>query len=131
MERAGGSGRESAGATGPGAAGEGEGPSANCPRGPQRLQPGEHPGLTAITSSRSAGRTGRRPRAGITMNLLSGWRSISRQKELFRCAVQLHGSTEEAGHWVLPPGKSMHVRGRALDVGPPGAAHWLDTYGYP
>lgn len=67
---------------------------------------------------------------GIELVVTSGWRSYERQEELFRRAVDEHGSEEAAGRWVLPPDESMHVRGLAVDVGPPEAADWLAKNGW-
>ncbi|NDL58063.1 peptidase M15 [Phytoactinopolyspora sp. XMNu-373] len=67
---------------------------------------------------------------GIELVVTSGWRSYGRQEQLFWEAVDKHGSEEAAGRWVLPPDESMHVRGLAVDVGPPEAAAWLAENGW-
>ena len=57
-------------------------------------------------------------REGLAEPLLlptSGYRSSSRQAELFRRAVARYGSTREARKWVAPPGGSAHQSGRAID----------------
>ncbi len=68
--------------------------------------------------------------AGVKLNVNSGWRSRAEQAELARTAVRQYGSLEEAGRFVLPPDKSEHPRGRAVDIGPPSAADWLGRHGH-
>lgn len=46
----------------------------------------------------------------------SGFRSNELQEQLFRAAVQRHGSEEAARRWVAPPGRSQHNHGRAVDL---------------
>lgn len=71
---------------------------------------------------------------GYELNITSGWRSLSYQQMLFDRAVARHGSTKAASKWVLPPKKSMHPWGLAIDVnygsGSKKAAKWLETNGY-
>lgn len=64
----------------------------------------------------------------VTVTLLSGYRPYSRQEQLYREQVARTGSIEEARKLVLPPWKSMHVRGKAVDVDKPFAA-WLRKKG--
>ena len=66
---------------------------------------------------------------GVELHITSGWRSHAEQAELFAAAVKKYGSAEAASHWVLPPGQSAHERGKAIDVGPPQGAAWLDEHG--
>ncbi len=66
---------------------------------------------------------------GVTITVTSGWRSKAHQEELFEQAIRRYGSAEAASHWVLPPSKSEHVRGAAIDVGPRAAAKWLEHNG--
>ena len=49
--------------------------------------------------------------------LYSGWRSSQRQTELWQEALRRYGSAEAADDWVAPPGRSMHERGLAVDLG--------------
>ena len=44
-------------------------------------------------------------------------------------AVEEYGSELAAAQWVLPPGLSSHVTGRAVDVGPAEGAAWLAEHG--
>ena len=67
--------------------------------------------------------------AGVELRITSGWRSHAEQAALFDAAVRKYGSTAAASHWVLPPGKSDHERGLAIDVGPAAGAAWLDAHG--
>lgn len=62
---------------------------------------------------------------GVTLTLTSGWRSADEQQVLVDEAVATYGSVEEAHRWVLPPEKSAHVAGLAIDVGPMDGALWL------
>jgi D-alanyl-D-alanine carboxypeptidase len=66
---------------------------------------------------------------GVDLAVTSGWRSAAHQQQLYDEAVAKYGSPEVARRWVLPPGESAHVRGEAVDVGPPAAARWLETNG--
>jgi len=49
--------------------------------------------------------------------VVSGFRSTERQAELWADAVAQYGDPEVADNWVAPPGRSMHERGLAVDVG--------------
>lgn len=76
-------------------------------------------------------------KSGHTLNMTSGYRSYSRQKYLYERAIKRHGSAEAASKWVLPPGKSNHPWGIAIDInygtgGTKGkkAAAWLEKNGY-
>jgi LAS superfamily LD-carboxypeptidase LdcB len=66
---------------------------------------------------------------GVELQVTSGWRSRDEQAQLFADAVRKYGSAERASHWVLPPDRSEHVRGAAVDVGPPSGARWLERHG--
>lgn len=66
---------------------------------------------------------------GVELHLTSGWRTWAEQQELFNAAVKKYGSPEAASRWVLPPDKSAHVRGAAVDVGPRSGAKWLERHG--
>ena len=66
---------------------------------------------------------------GVELRVTSGWRSRAEQQQLFEAAVATYGSAAKARRWVLPPGESEHVRGGAVDVGPPAAAAWLEQHG--
>jgi D-alanyl-D-alanine carboxypeptidase len=70
---------------------------------------------------------------GINLVITSGFRTAARQEYLFQKAVQKYGSEKEASKWVLPPDKSHHPDGIALDVnypGNPGDTKWLEVNGY-
>ena len=66
---------------------------------------------------------------GVELHITSGWRSRAEQEQLYEQAIQKYGSPEEASHWVLPPDKSAHVKGEAVDVGPRAGAQWLEDNG--
>lgn len=49
--------------------------------------------------------------------VVSGYRSHARQSELWQQALMRYGDPEVADDWVAPPGRSMHERGLAVDLG--------------
>lgn len=66
--------------------------------------------------------------SGVYFEVNSGWRSVEEQERLFAEAVEQYGSEREAARWVAPP-TSMHVQGRAVDIGPMTATDWLAQFG--
>jgi D-alanyl-D-alanine carboxypeptidase len=66
---------------------------------------------------------------GVDFVLTSGWRSAAYQQHLLDEAVSEYGSAEAAGEFVLPPEKSRHVTGEAVDVGYTDANSWLSQHG--
>jgi D-alanyl-D-alanine carboxypeptidase len=87
-------------------------------------------GLTPVLAGRVADAFAAAGRADVTIRVNSGWRSRAAQLSLWRAAVKKYGSEKAARHWVLPPDESAHPLGRAVDIGPPTGAAWLDRYGY-
>ena len=70
---------------------------------------------------------------GIYLKLVSGFRTVERQKYLFDQAIKKYGSYKEAAKWVAPPEISHHPMGLAMDVNYPNepeAAKWLEINGY-
>jgi len=74
---------------------------------------------------------------GHTFAITSGFRTLETQKFLYERAIKRHGSAAAATKWVLPPKKSNHPWGLAIDVnygvgGTKGkkAASWLEKNGY-
>lgn len=70
---------------------------------------------------------------GIDLVITSGFRTSARQAYLFELAVEKYGSVKEASKWVLPPEKSHHPDGIALDINYPGDPEdtkWLELNGY-
>lgn len=67
--------------------------------------------------------------AGLTPEVRSAWRSEQWQQVLFDRAVARYGSRTEASKWVLPPLRSAHVKGYAVDVHPQAVATWLERHG--
>ncbi|MBN9376069.1 MAG: M15 family metallopeptidase, partial [Cellulomonas sp.] len=67
--------------------------------------------------------------AGVTLTLTSGWRSVAEQEQIIAGDIATYGSVTEAHRWVLPPDKSAHVQGEAIDVGPTSGAAWLGVHG--
>ncbi|GII95960.1 D-alanyl-D-alanine carboxypeptidase [Sinosporangium siamense] len=65
--------------------------------------------------------------AGHTLHITSGYRTAEQQRSEFRQAVRKYGSAAKAREYVLPPEKSAHVKGLAIDVGPEPAARWLES----
>ena len=68
-------------------------------------------------------------REGLHINITSGFRSATEQQRLYDEAIAKYGSPQKARHWGLPPAESDHVKGLAIDVGPPAAAAWLEKHG--
>ncbi|WP_197379226.1 M15 family metallopeptidase [Mycolicibacterium mengxianglii] len=66
---------------------------------------------------------------GIEMRINSGWRSRGFQQRLFEDGVVTYGSVQAAQEFVASPEASMHVAGKAVDVGPPEAAAWMSHNG--
>lgn len=65
----------------------------------------------------------------VTMVVTSGWRSAEYQSRLFDDALDTYGSEEEAMKWVLPPDRTKHVTGDAVDIGYTDGADWLGRFG--
>lgn len=61
--------------------------------------------------------------SGGRVTILSGYRSVERQKQLFDAAVKKYGSVAAARKYVAPPGKSQHNHGNAVDLG--GDLKWV------
>ncbi len=69
---------------------------------------------------------------GVSIYVVSDFRSLSRQQTLFNQAVRKYGSINEASKWVAPPLVSHHPWGIAIDVNYPDepvGAGWLETHG--
>jgi hypothetical protein len=62
---------------------------------------------------------------GVELKVTSGWRSRGFQQRLFDDAVRTYGSVDIAKQLVASPDTSMHVVGKAVDVGAADAAEWL------
>ena len=70
---------------------------------------------------------------GLSLQITSGYRSLSRQKYLFDQAIKKYGSYKDAAKWVSPPEISHHPLGLAIDVNypkNPETAKWLEINGY-
>lgn len=65
---------------------------------------------------------------GVALTLTSGLRTPAEQQRLVDEAVERYG-VPEAYRWVLPPDRSAHVQGLAIDVGPTAGAYWLQEHG--
>ncbi|WP_433271895.1 D-alanyl-D-alanine carboxypeptidase family protein [Actinosynnema sp. CS-041913] len=66
---------------------------------------------------------------GVRMCVQDGKRSVGQQQREFADAVQRFGTAELAAQYVLPPEKSMHVKGTAVDVQPLESAAWVERNG--
>ncbi|NDU74809.1 peptidase M15 [Actinomadura sp. DSM 109109] len=66
---------------------------------------------------------------GVRFFVNSGWRSPKYQNELLRDALSKYGSPAEAARWVATPATSLHVAGKAVDIGRTDAAAWLAARG--
>ncbi|RKT56144.1 D-alanyl-D-alanine carboxypeptidase family protein [Saccharothrix australiensis] len=66
---------------------------------------------------------------GVTLCLNDGKRSVGQQQREFADAVQRFGTAELAARYVLPPEKSMHVKGLAVDIQPLESAAWVEHNG--
>ncbi len=67
---------------------------------------------------------------GVTIRINSGRRSAAKQRRLLQEAIKRYGSYEAATRWVLPPDKSAHVKGQAVDIAPQAAMVWLNKNGW-
>lgn len=67
--------------------------------------------------------------ADVEFRVNGGWRSRAYQDGLRTAAVSRYGSEEAAARWVATPGKSAHVSGDAVDIGPAEAQAWLSEHG--
>ena len=66
---------------------------------------------------------------GVRMCVNDGKRSKAQQQREFDNAVHKFGTAELAARYVLPPDKSMHVKGIAVDVQPLSSAAWIEHNG--
>ena len=74
-------------------------------------------------------------KAGYSLRITSGYRSYAKQNYLWNREVQkFNGNKKLASRWVLPPSKSNHPWGIAIDVnygnGSRSGAKWLEKNGY-
>jgi hypothetical protein len=56
------------------------------------------------------------PEVRSGLSVISGFRSVDRQREIFEDAVKKYGSEQAARKWAAPPGKSNHNHGEAVDL---------------
>lgn len=56
------------------------------------------------------------PKVAAELRIMSGYRSVKRQTELWNAALKKYGSVAAARKWVAPPGKSGHNHGHAADL---------------
>jgi LAS superfamily LD-carboxypeptidase LdcB len=77
------------------------------------------------------------PEIAQGLGILSGYRSVERQRELWNDAVRRYGSEAAASRWVARPGSSQHNHGNAADLtwngeslaqAPAWVVNWLHTH---
>ncbi len=61
---------------------------------------------------------------GVELVLISGFRSVEAQRELFNRQIQRKGGVGVAALWSAPPGYSEHHTGYALDIGDGKRPEW-------
>ncbi len=66
---------------------------------------------------------------GVRLCVQDSKRSLGQQQREFTDAVRRFGTAELAAKYVLPPEKSMHVKGIAVDVQPLASAAWVERNG--
>ncbi|MFE3204932.1 D-alanyl-D-alanine carboxypeptidase family protein [Embleya sp. NPDC059237] len=93
----------------------------DAPKDPKALTPAAYAAWKKIDQAMAA--------EGIKLNLNSGKRGWAHQQRLLDEKIAEVGSREAALHWVLPPEKSMHVQGVAVDIYPANAQAWLQAKG--
>lgn len=98
-----------------------EGPQEDAPAEPSPTPTSLDPDL----ADRFAAAQAAAAAEGVVLTLTSGWRTPAEQQALVDEALATYGSAEEAHRWVLPPERSAHVAGLAIDVGPMDGAAWL------
>ncbi len=84
-------------------------------------------GLDPVLADRLTAAVALAAAEGVELRLTSGWRSAQEQAELVGRAVAELGEAE-ARRRVLPPERSAHVAGTAVDVGPREGAAWLEAH---
>lgn len=67
--------------------------------------------------------------ANVKLCVQDGKRSVGQQEREFADAVRRFGTRELAAKYVLPPEKSMHVKGIAVDIQPIASAVWVERNG--
>lgn len=69
---------------------------------------------------------------GFKISIRSGWRSWKLQQSMYERALRQYGDAKTASRWVLPPERSMHVWGVAIDVqfNSPEAKNWFRWNSY-
>lgn len=68
---------------------------------------------------------------GQRIYIVSGFRSLSRQKTLYNQAIRKYRTVDQASKWVAPPLVSHHPWGIAIDVNYPNepvGAGWLEVH---
>jgi zinc D-Ala-D-Ala carboxypeptidase len=66
---------------------------------------------------------------GVRLCVQDSKRSVAQQQREFTDAVRRFGTPELAARYVLPPEKSNHVKGVAVDIQPTASAAWVEANG--
>ncbi|AXB49125.1 peptidase M15 [Amycolatopsis albispora] len=88
---------------------------------PAGLRPDVQAGFDRLRSAAQA--------QGVQLCVHDSKRSRAQQQREFDQAVQKFGNAELAARYVLPPEKSMHVQGVAVDIQPLASAAWVERNG--
>ncbi len=86
-------------------------------------------GLSGVVARAWDSARTRAARAGVILCLNDGKRSTAQQIALFDQYVKELGSAALARRYVLPPARSAHVKGYAVDVQPQSGHRWLQATG--
>lgn len=89
---------------------------------------GEPPGLQPDLRAAWAQAERAARNEGVRLRITSGYRSAEQQRYLWNEAIKQYGTAQRASAWVLPPNKSQHVQGIAIDVDRE-TARWLSMHG--
>ncbi|QEH94826.1 M15 family metallopeptidase (plasmid) [Dermacoccus abyssi] len=95
---------------------------------PARTPASATPGFTPELRSAWARASQDAQAEGITLRITSGYRTFNQQQSLWQEAIKKYGDPERAAAWVLPPSRSQHVQGIAVDVDH-ATAQWLNIHG--
>jgi hypothetical protein len=67
------------------------------------------------------------PEIRDNLRVMSAYRDVERQRQLWEEALAKYGDPEIADNWVAPPGRSFHNHGQAVDLSylDPSATDWV------
>jgi len=67
-------------------------------------------------------------RDGIALELISGFRSVERQRQIIAGHLARGRPLDDILRWIAPPGHSEHHTGEAVDIGTPGSPELEETF---